>query len=210
MDYQYNKNLPRKKLTEYPFITIALIAANSLIFLFMEFTGDTSDAAYMAEHGAMSWRFIFEADNYYRLVTCTFLHFGFEHLMNNMINLAVIGNEVEKTLGHLRFFFIYMLSGIGASFLSALYNMLVNHDEYIISAGASGAIFGILGSLLVISMMYPSIRRRIKPANVALIAVLSIFNGLSNFQIDNMAHLGGLLFGIIITFISCLCSKIVI
>lgn len=193
-----------------PTMTIALIIINVIVFIIMEALGDTNSSSFMEKHGAMSWRLLFEEHEVFRLITCVFLHFGIEHLFNNMITLAVIGNEVEHILGHTKFIIIYTLSGIGASFISALYNMNVNHELYVISAGASGAIFGILGSLLVTSLLYRNIRLHINPANIVIIAVLSVLNGYMNYGIDNIAHIGGLLFGIIITFISCLCTKSVI
>lgn len=201
---------PKKKPAFIPFMTIALIAINVIVFIIMEILGDTTSSAFMDNHGAMSWRHLFEDYQFYRLITCVFLHFGIEHLINNMLTLAVIGNEVERVIGHVKFIVIYLSSGIGASFISAVYNMNVNTNLYIISAGASGAIFGILGSLLVISLLYRSVRANIKPSSVIIIAVLSILNGYMNYGIDNVAHVGGLLFGIIITFISCLCTKSVI
>lgn len=193
-----------------PYITICLIAINVLVFTIMEFFGNTYDSLFMAQHGAMSWRFLFENHEYYRLISSIFLHFGPEHLLNNMVTLGVIGYEFEQIIGHTKFAVIYMLSGIGAGLVSAVYNMNVNHSQYIISAGASGAIFGLIGALLVTSLLYRHVRKRISPANLAIIAVLSIFNGFMSFEIDNMAHIGGLMFGIIITFISCVCSKSVI
>lgn len=193
-----------------PIMTISLIIINIIVFIIMETLGDTNSSSFMEKYGAMSWRLLFEEHEFFRLITCVFLHFGIEHLVNNMITLAVIGNEVEHILGHTKFIIIYMLSGIGAGFVSAVYNMNVNHELYIISAGASGAIFGVLGSLLVTSLLYRNIRTHINPANIMIIAVLSVLNGYMNYGIDNMAHIGGLLFGIIITFISCLCTKSVI
>lgn len=205
-----SKNPKKGRHVFVPAITITLIVINFLVYAIMELIGDTNNSVFMENHGAMSWRLLFEEHQIYRLVTCIFLHFGAEHLFNNMITLAVIGNEVEHILGHVKFIIIYLLSGIGASFISAIYNMNVNHELYTISAGASGAIFGILGSLLVTSILYPNTRRHINPVNILIIAVLSVLNGYMNYGIDNMAHIGGLLFGIIITFISCLCSKSVI
>lgn len=193
-----------------PIMTIILIVINILVYAVMEAIGDTNNSAFMESHGAMSWRLLFEERQIFRLITCVFLHFGTEHLFNNMITLAVVGNEVEQILGHTKFIVIYLLSGIGSSFISAIYNMNVNHELYTISAGASGAIFGILGSLLVTSILYRNIRSHINPANITIIAVLSVLNGYMNYGIDNMAHIGGLLFGIIITFISCLYTKSVI
>ncbi len=201
---------PAKKIKQRKFIsyiTYILIAINVIIFLIMEFTGSTLDTIFMAKNGALSWRFLIEDNEYFRLISSMFMHFGSEHIINNMITLAVVGNEVERIIGHTKFLIIYILSGIGAGFLSAIYNMNMNPDDFIISAGASGAIFGIIGALLVVSLLYKRVRNTIKPANVLIIILLSILNGFMNFQIDNIAHIGGLMFGVIITFISCLCSR---
>ncbi len=191
--------------TSFPFITILLIAINVFVFLFQELSGDTNSSTYMLNHGASNWKYIFEKGEYYRLLTSMFMHFGSEHLLNNMITLAFIGIEVENRIGHIKFSSIYLLSGFGAGLISAIYNM--NSDANVVSAGASGAIFGILGSLLVITLLYKESRRNIRPINLSIIILLSIANGYSSFAIDNMAHIGGLIFGIILTFISCLCTK---
>ena len=136
-----------------------------------------------------------------------FIHFNGEHILNNMITLAIIGTETEKFLGHIRFLAIYLLSGLGASFLSALYYMHNMPDVVTVAAGASGAIFGILGSLIIIMILFKKYRRNIRPMNLIIIAILSISNGYLSSSIDNVAHIGGLLFGIILTFISCLYRK---
>lgn len=195
---------------KFPFVTCIFIIINILIFFAIEMVSSTQNTQFMAEHGALSWQFLFEGKEYYRLITSMFLHFGSEHLINNMITLAVVGNEVEKIIGHGKFIIIYLLSGIGAGILSANYNMNIKPNEMIISAGASGAIFGIIGSLLVISLVYKSLLKQLKPINIAFIIILSIFNGFQSMEIDNIAHIGGLMFGIIITFISCLYTKNVI
>lgn len=200
----------KSRFMSLPFVTFNIIGINVLIHLLLEFNGSTLDSLYMANRGASSWQLIFNNGEYYRLVTSMFMHFGGEHLINNMITLAVVGNEVEHIIGHSKFIVIYLLSGLGAGLMSAVYNMNINPDQFIISAGASGAIFGIIGALLVVSLLYRSVRQVIRPANLAIIIALSIFNGFMNFQIDNMAHIGGLMFGIIIAFISCLCTKSVI
>ena len=121
-----------------------------------------------------------------------------------------MGKETEVMLGRLRFLCIYLLSGLGASLMSSLYYMHNSTDEIIVSAGASGAIFGVLGALIIMTLLYPKYRRQVHPFNIILVAILSLSNGLTSTSIDNIGHIGGLLFGIIITFISCLCRKNII
>lgn len=190
-----------------PIVTISLVAINIIIFIIMTFSGGTDNSYYMLTHGGAYWKFIYEDHEYYRLFTCMFLHFNGEHIMNNMITLAFIGAATEKFLGHIRFFCIYILSGLGASVVSSLYYMHNSPDTVIVSAGASGAIFGILGSLIIATLMSKELRKNINPLNILIIAILSISNGYLSSSIDNVAHIGGLLFGIILTFISCLYRK---
>lgn len=199
----------RKGLADtLPVITILLIAVNVIVFLFTSFHGGEDNTRYLLQHGAAYWKYIYEDHEYYRLLTCMFLHFDGEHLLNNMITLAVIGATIENVLGHFRFLSIYLLSGLGASFISSLYNMNNNPANTItVSAGASGAIFGILGALIIITLLSNKLKATIKPQNIFVIAVLSVLNGYMNSSIDNMAHIGGLLFGIILTFTSCLYRK---
>lgn len=193
-----------------PIATISLIIINLVIFLITAFSSGSDNSRYLLEHGGSYWKFIYENHEYYRLFTCMFLHFNSEHLMNNMVTLAFIGAATEKFLGHIRFLSIYLCSGLGASILSSLYYMHNSPDTITVSAGASGAIFGVLGALIIISLMYKKQRQRLNPLNILLIAVLSISNGYMNSSIDNIAHISGLLFGIILTFISCLYRKNVI
>lgn len=190
-----------------PIITIFLVTINIIIFLVMTFFGGTNNSRYLLEHGASYWKAVYENHEYYRLFTCMFLHFNAEHIMNNMITLAFIGAAVERFLGSFRFLCIYILSGLGASVLSSLYYMHNSPDVITVSAGASGAIFGILGALIIIALISKNQRRALKPINILLIAVLSISNGYLSSSIDNVAHIGGLLFGIILTFLSCLYTK---
>ncbi len=190
-----------------PIITISLIAVNIIVFLIMTFSGGTNNSRYLLEHGASYWKAVYEDHEYYRLFTCMFLHFNGEHIMNNMITLAFVGAAVEKFLGPFRFLCIYIFSGLGASILSSLYYMHNSPDVITVSAGASGAVFGILGALIIIALISKNHRRTLKPMNILLIVVLSISNGYLSSSIDNVAHIGGLLFGIILTFISCLYTK---
>ena len=82
-------------------------SCNIIAFLLLSFGGRMEDGMYMLEHGAMYVPFVVEYKEYYRLFTCMFLHFGFSHLMNNMLTLVVIGWNVEMFVGKIRFLVIY-------------------------------------------------------------------------------------------------------
>ena len=130
-------------------MTIGIAAINIAVFLVLECIGNTENGAWMLKAGAM-YVPLFESGQYYRVITSMFLHFGFHHLVNNMFMLFVLGSQVEFETGKLRFLCIYMLSGIGGNLFSMLNE--IQTADYAVSAGASGAIFGMVGALLYIAI----------------------------------------------------------
>jgi rhomboid protease GluP len=130
---------------------------------------------------------------WWRLFTAMFLHFGVAHLLFNMLGLWSLGSLTERLYGGRPFLFIYLASGLCGSLASLFWHPLLN------SAGASGAIFGVLGALLAF-MVNP--RTRIAPhianaqRNSALIFIAyNLLNGVTHAGIDNAAHVGGLVSG---------------
>ena len=130
----------------------------------------------------------------WRLITCSFLHVGFIHFLLNMYSLRVIGPSVEGLIGKGKFVFIYLLSVLSASLMS-----LVFMDSNIVSVGASGAIFGLMGALLYFGYHY---RLYLNDAIKTQIIPVIVFNLLIGFMIsgiDNGAHIGGLIGGYLAT-----------
>ncbi len=128
--------------------TTSLIIVNIAVFLLLTLFGRTEDAAFMLDHGAMYEPYIIEGHEYYRIFTSLFLHFGINHLLNNMVILGAIGWNLEMEVGRIRFLIIYFISGIGGNLVSLYFNIL--QETNVVSAGASGAIFGLMGALLYI------------------------------------------------------------
>lgn len=87
------------------FCTTVLIVINVAVFLILSMLGDTEDAAFMLQHGAMYEPFITEGQEYYRIFTCMFLHFGITHLMNNMVMLGALGWNLELEIGKASFYY---------------------------------------------------------------------------------------------------------
>ena len=83
--------------------TAALIVINMGIFFLLSFLGNPENAVFMIKYGAMYPPLIFEDAQYYRLITCIFLHFGIDHLMNNMVMLGALGWNLEKEIGSFKF-----------------------------------------------------------------------------------------------------------
>lgn len=179
--------------------TVALIVINVAVFFIMSLFGNTEDVMFMLEHGAMFEPLITEEHEYYRIITSMFLHFGIEHLLNNMVILGALGWNLELETGKIRFLIIYLVSGIGGNLLS-LY-LGVSSAEYAVSAGASGAIFGLMGALLYVAARNRGRMGRISGKRVLFMIALSLYFGITSSGIDNAAHIGGLLCGFILTVI---------
>lgn len=125
----------------------------------------------------------------WRLVTAAFLHGGILHLFVNMYSLYMVGSQVENFMGKWKFLLIYLMSAISGSLLSVAVNI------NILSVGASGAIFGLMGALLYFGYHYrlylnDALRRQIIP-----IIIINLVIGFSLPNIDNFAHIGGLIGG---------------
>lgn len=173
-----------------------ILLINIMVFLVLEKDGSTMDTEYMLHHGAMFWPFVMDYKEYYRLFTYMFLHFGFRHLANNMIILAFIGDNLERATGKIRYLIIYLGSGVIAGAASMGYNMLQKNN--VVAVGASGAIFGVVGSMLYIVIVNRGRLEDISTGQLFLFAILSIYSGFSNQEIDNVAHIAGFISGMLI------------
>ncbi len=176
--------------------TIGLISVNVAVFLWLSFFGITEDAEFMAEHGAMYVPLMISQGSYYRLVTSMFLHFGISHLTNNMLTLGLLGWQLELEVGPLKYLLIYFGSGIGGNLLSLLLDLQL-HD-YAVSAGASGAIFGIIGALLYIAVRNHGRIGSLSGRGIVFMILLSLYYGFTSNGIDNAAHIGGLCAGFLL------------
>lgn len=183
---------------KYAPATITFAAINILVFIVLSFGGQTEDVYYLLEHGAMYTPFIMEGE-YYRMFISIFLHFGFEHLMNNMITLVVFGYNLEPVLGSVKTVLIYLISGIGGNVLSLITEM--SEVNPAVSAGASGAIFGLTGSLLCLTLIHRGRIGDVTRRGMLIMVALSLYTGYTNEGVDNMAHIGGLITGILLTLI---------
>ena len=178
-----------------------LAAINVIVFILLSFGGATEDAYYMYEKGAMFVPAILYDQEYYRMFTSMFMHFGFEHLLNNMVSLLIIGKYVEPLVGKVKFLLIYLLSGIGGNVLSFFLETYTM--DYAVSAGASGAVFGLTGSLLCLVLLNRGRIGTITKQGMIFMVVLSLYNGFSSPGVDNAAHVGGLVAGFLLTGILC-------
>lgn len=177
--------------------TKILLAANVAYFLILSFGGMTEDGMYLLERGAAYTPYILEKKEYYRLFVSMFMHFDITHLLNNMVTLGVMGMNVEPILGKVRFVIVYILSGLLGNVASLAFEMMT--EDYAISAGASGAIFGLTGALLALVILNKGRIGSITKRGMLFLIGLSIYTGLVSEGVDNLAHMGGLIGGMFIT-----------
>lgn len=178
-------------------ITAGLIGINAAVFLILTVIGRTEDVYFMIKHGAMYEPLIMQDHEYYRIITSMFLHFGIQHLLNNMVMLGALGWNLEPEIGKIRFIIIYFLSGIGSGICSLYWN--VSHGEEVVSAGASGAVFGLMGALLYVVLINRGRLGRLSGRGVLMMVLLSLYVGFTDTGVDNAAHVGGLICGFILS-----------
>lgn len=179
--------------------TVILIVINAVVFLFLSVLGDTEDAVFMMNHGAMFEPLVVRGHEYYRLFTSLFLHFGMSHLLNNMVLLGALGWNLEFETGKVKFLLIYFISGVGGNLLSLVQNLSLG--EQTVSAGASGAIFGLMGALLYVVIANRGRMGHLSGRGVLFMIVLSLYYGFTSEGVDNWAHIGGLACGFIMSVI---------
>ncbi len=174
-------------------VTVLFACANVIVFLLLSMQGMTEDAKFMLDHGAMYVPYVAENMEYYRLFTCMFLHFGFEHLINNMVILLIVGSNLELAVGKIKYLVIYIASGLCGNIISAVWD--IRTGEYAVSAGASGAVFGLIGALFYITLCNRGQNGDISGRRLAFMILIMLYYGFTNTGVDNAAHVGGLLSG---------------
>lgn len=189
------KNKTAERIFSYkkPTVTYAIIAICIFMFMMMYIFGQGSEDNYTLLKFGASLDILIKNGEYYRLFTCIFLHIGIVHLLCNIYSLYIVGKEVENLYGKLKYLIIFILSGICGSILSLAFN------SNTIGAGASGAIFGLLGAFLYFGYYYRaylgnSITRAILP-----VLIVNLIIGLMSSSIDLAAHIGGLVGGILVS-----------
>ncbi len=185
-------------LKKKSYVNVALMVLNLLVFLYLEIAGSSEDTVFMVESGAMFAPAVLAGKEYYRLVTAMFMHFGINHIINNMIVLFALGANLERALGHVKYLILYLACGVGANWISM---MIGGMESMVVSAGASGAIFGVVGGLLSAVLVNKGRLEDLNTRQLVIMVVLSLYLGFTESGVDNAAHISGLVLGIVFGFI---------
>ena len=168
-----------RKTTTPSYVNFYLIAANVIYFLFVEWKGSTEDVECMLQWGAMFKPAIVEGKQYWRLFTAMFMHFGIRHLVNNMLILFVLGDNLERALGKIRYLFFYLTCGVLANVISLLWEIWFP------------------GSRMVNRGRLEDLSSR----QLATMVLFSLYFGFTSTGVNNVAHVGGLVSGIVMAWI---------
>ena len=174
-----------------PVITYFIMGICVLVFALMYILGNGSEDTYTLIKFGANLDVLTKNGEYFRLITCAFVHIGIIHLIFNMYALYIIGPQVESFFGKFKYVGIYFISAISASILSLAFN------ENVISAGASGAIFGLLGALLYFGYHYRVYLGNAIRSQIIPIIIINLLFGFTMTGIDNAAHIGGLIGGVL-------------
>lgn len=177
-----------------PPLVLTLLAANVALFIWELAAGALADRDTIIAAGALVRERI-DAGEYWRLVSAMFLHGGWDHLIGNCIVLYIVGMATEHALGLGRTALVYFASGVSGALLSTLLTPGP-------SVGASGAIFGLTASVVVVLYRHQD-RFHLRDKRVGLVlavwAAFQVLMGLTSPYIDNLAHIGGFLGGAAVT-----------
>jgi membrane associated rhomboid family serine protease/tetratricopeptide (TPR) repeat protein len=191
---QYYEVAPRRY---WPFVTFILLAVNFLFFALEKWAGGWDNLPVLLNLGAAYGPYLRRGE-YFRLVMPIFLHGGWLHILGNSYCLYILGPILERVYGYGRYATIYVAAGMGGALLS----MEVSRN---VSVGASGAIFGIAGAMLVTGYVHRDViprrwGRAFGRGMIPFIA-LNLALGFSMHGIDNWGHLGGLAMGALLAFL---------
>lgn len=193
--YEQEDAIDRLRKGPKRWMNITIVVLNIVVFFLVEVTGSSLNTENMIRWGA-AYTPLINGGEYYRLFTCMFLHFGLNHLFNNMILLVFIGDYLEKTVGKVRYLIIYLIGGLAGSAASWIHT--IRSDQEIVSAGASGAVFAVIGAMIYILIRNKGQLEDLSLKRIFLMAALSIYVGFASTGIDNLAHLGGLVGGFVL------------
>ena len=191
--YEKSKKVEKIFSMKKPIITYAIIAICIILYILSGLlNGNLTNISpeVLLKLGANAVPYT-KGGEYWRVLTCIFLHASIVHIACNMYSLYVIGPQVESFFGKIKYLLIYLCSGIAGSILSLAFS-----SRYAVSIGASGAIFGLLGAILYFGYHYRVYLGNILKSQIMPIIFLNLMIGFMISGIDNFAHIGGLIGGI--------------
>lgn len=139
----------------------------------------------------------------YRVFSAMFLHADTGHLVSNMLLLAGVGAMLEEETGHTAFLLLYFFTGVCGQVASLLCKV-ANGDWFVVSIGASGAVFGLVGVLFIVAAFFVGKLERVTWQKVLIMAACCLYSVVDTTNIDNAAHIGGYCAGLLSGLVVCI------
>ena len=178
-------------------VSTAILIICVILYFVEQTNGHPENADTAIRYGAMYAPMV-KRGQYWRLVSACFVHFGIWHIIANMYSLYALGPGAEAILGSVPFAVLYLGSGFCGNLVTYLRDEKRGRNS--VSAGASGAIFGLMGAFLVIALD-PRYRAFVSIRSLLVTLAINLVYGAASRRINQWAHLGGLVSGMIITFV---------
>jgi len=179
---------PKHHFAIFPFVVVAI---NAVILLLMYLAGFPENWRVPLYFGAIHPYYIYMHGQYWRLFTAIFVHFGFAHFFANTAGILIFGTRVEKYFGRLAFLAIYVISGLTGS----LFSLFLTRGY---AAGASGAVFGLVGAVFIFTHITMQSMDTLNWYVMIAYIGLSLAMGFGTPGVDNFAHIGGLIAGLLL------------
>ena len=192
---------PKKNsfIKNYP-VTSILAFSNFIIYVIQEITGDSNNAIDLVNMGARYDIYVARG-HWWRFITPNFLHIGITHLLLNLAGLFIFGMLVEKDFSKIKYIIIYFFCGICSNIFSYSSGSWFGFTCGPVGAGASGAIFGLLGayaSYLIINKNVLGQQGKDSLVSIGLIIFINVIYGAAATGVDHIAHVTGIISGLAI------------
>lgn len=176
-------------------ISFLFILINVVMWLVLEYNGGSTNMNTLMEFGAINVGVILETNQYWRILSSVFLHIGFAHLAYNVFALYIFGSRLERYINIGQYIFIYVFAGILGGLCSFGGSLLMGTN--VVAAGASGAIYGLLGAILILSKASGQSIDGLNSYMMWLIFIFGIVYSVVSPSVDAFAHVGGFIGGLI-------------
>lgn len=176
-------------------ISFVFILINVVMWVILEYNGGSTNLETLLRFGAINVDWILATGQYWRLISSVFLHIGFAHLAYNVFALYIFGSRLEKYINIPQYLFIYIFSGFIGGLFSFGGSMLMDTNS--IAAGASGAIYGLLGAILILSKASGQSIDGLNSYMMWLIFIFGIVFSVVSPSVDAFAHVGGFVGGLV-------------
>ena len=174
------------------YVCIGLLVINVIVYILNDLSHN-----FLMYQGSLITQSVIADGEYHRLFTSMFLHFDVEHIGSNMLMLMIAGSVVENYAGHVYFLIMYLLCGVGADVLSM--TLELKRGNVWMSAGASGAITGIVGFIVIWIILHRDrfLANGAYSYRLLLLGVYIVYSCFFQTGANTYAHLGGFLMGVL-------------